>query len=523
LKPVAEPGRSLRIADLLWHNERQQPARAALCIDGQSRTWTELAAGTRAAATHLSGFVAPGQRVGLWLHNSYAWVECFLALDALGAVCVPINTRLTGQELRQIFGIAQLHALVTTPHYRGRRYAEEARAVVEDAGARVDLLEADDALPPARWRHQVLGSRAGPHSAGGTPPGVFCIQYTSGTTAVPKGVMLTDAGYLATAAYVARCQRLTPSSRFASAAPFFHCSGSMHALTVCMLAGCTLHSMSVWDPERYLATVAAQACDVSHMVYYRDVLALPPQARARERLATMRVTHDLGTPGFLRRIHDELGIAGVSNLYGMTETCGQFTMWFPDDPLELRVSGNGRPQPGNAVRIADPDTGAEVPAGATGEIQMRGSTVSPGYFRGPDAQAAAFTADGWFRSGDLGRVGEHGQLVYVARLKEMIRVGGENLAPAEVEQALRDVCGAGAVCVLGVPDPRLDEVPAAVLVRPATQDWPAAMAQLRQRLAGFKLPRAVYLADELPMTATNRVQRATLQAWISENRLQRVV
>jgi acyl-CoA synthetase (AMP-forming)/AMP-acid ligase II len=105
----------------------------------------------------------------------------------------------------------------------------------------------------------------------------------------------------------------------------------------------------------------------------------------------------------------------------------------------------------------------------------------------------------------------------------MIRVGGENLAPAEVEQALRDVCGAGAVCVLGVPDPRLDEVPAAVLVRPATQDWPAAMAQLRQRLAGFKLPRAVYLADELPMTATNRVQRATLQAWISENRLQRVV
>ncbi|HYF17443.1 MAG TPA: class I adenylate-forming enzyme family protein [Ramlibacter sp.] len=513
----------MRIADLLWHNERQQPARVALRIDGQPRSWHELAEGVRATAAHLSAFVSPGDRVGLWFHNGYAWVECFLALNALGAVCVPINTRLTGQELRQIFGIAQLHALVTTPLYRGRRYTEEARAVLQDCGARVHLLEAHDASPPGEWRHEVLNAKEQPYPGGGTPADVFCIQYTSGTTAVPKGVMLTDAAYIATAAYVARCQRLTPSSRFASAAPFFHCSGSMHALTVCLLAGCTLHSMSVWDPQRYLDTVAEYGCDVSHMVYYRDVLALPAQARARERLASMQVTHDLGTPDFLRRIHDELGIGGVSNLYGMTETCGQFTMWFPDDPLEQRITGNGRPQAGNEVRIADPDTGNEVARGETGEIQMRGFTVSPGYFRNPGAQAAAFTADGWFRSGDLGRIGDDGQLVYVARLKEMIRVGGENLAPAEVEQALRDVCGVGAVCVLGVPDPRLDEVPAAVLVRPATQDWPAAMAQLRQRLAGFKLPRAVYVADELPMTATNRVQRATLQAWIRDNRLQRVV
>jgi acyl-CoA synthetase (AMP-forming)/AMP-acid ligase II len=237
----------------------------------------------------------------------------------------------------------------------------------------------------------------------------------------------------------------------------------------------------------------------------------------------MQVTHDLGTPGFLRRIHDELGIPGISNLYGMTETCGEFTMWSPDDPLELRIGGNGRPQAGNEVRIADPESLQEVRTGDTGEIQMRGLTLSRGYFENPAAQAAAFTADGWFRSGDLGRIGEEGQLVYVARLKEMIRVGGENLAPAEVEQALRDICGTSAVCVLGVPDDRLDEVPAAVVVRPAHCDWPQAMAQLRQRLAGFKIPRAVYLADELPITATNRVQRATLKTWIEQERLQRVV
>jgi fatty-acyl-CoA synthase len=475
----------LRVVDLLWHDARLYPQRVALRIDGVERSFEQLAARVQALAAHWSASVRPGQRIGLWFHNCHAWVESFLALNALGAVAVPINTRLTAAELRQIFGLARLHGLVTTRHYRRRNYLEEARQALRDAG-------------------------------------VFCIQYTSGTTSLPKGVMLTDAAYLATAAYVARCQRLTPSSRFISAGPFFHCSGSMHALTVCLLAGCTLTSMSVWDPQEFLDRVERERCDVSHMVYFRDVLALG-SPRARAQLASMQVTHDLGTPEFLQRIHDELGIAGISNLYGMTETAGQFTMWFPDDALALRVRGNGRPQPGNEIRIADPLSLSPVAAGGTGEIQMRGSTLSPGYFANPKAQAEAFTPDGWFRSGDLGRLGDQGELVYVARLKEIIRVGGENLAPAEVEEALREICGSSLVCVLGLPDERLDEVPVAVLARPQVQDWPQALAQLRQRLAGFKMPRAVYVADDLPSTATNRVQRAVLRTWIEQDRLERVV
>jgi fatty-acyl-CoA synthase len=153
---------------------------------------------------------------------------------------------------------------------------------------------------------------------------------------------------------------------------------------------------------------------------------------------------------------------------------------------------------------------------------MRGHTLSPGYFANPQAQAEALTADGWFRSGDLGRL-EQGHLVYVARLKEIIRVGGENMAPAEVEEALREICGSQMVCVLGMPDARLDEVPAAVLVQPLMQEWPQVLALLRQRLASFKVPRSVYLADALPNTATNRVQRAVLRSWIEQDKLERVV
>ena len=510
----------LRIVDLLRHHAEQTPNRVALRIDGEARSFVQLERGVERAARRLQSIAGPGDRVGLWFHNCFAWVECFLALDLLGALSVPINTRLTGSELSVIMEAAGLSAIVTTPQYRKRRYTDEAIETLRPTRRSMAILEASDAQPPADWRMIALDGDLAPN--GESPADVFCIQYTSGTTSVPKGVMLTDAAYLQTASYVARCQRLTPASRFISAAPFFHCSGTMHALTVCLLAGCTLDSLSVWDPQRFVDTVALRQSDTAHMVYFRDVLAVAtPETRTK--LASLEVAHDLGTPDFLSQIADQLGVAGISNLYGMTETCGQFTMWTPGDPLSQRVSGNGRPQPGNQIRIVSPDSGASMPVGQTGEIQMRGPTITRGYFANREAMAQGFTRDGWFRSGDLGRIGEDGQLIYVARLKEMIRVGGENLAPAEVEQVLRDLCGTSRVCALGVPDTRLEEVVAAVLVAPANTDWASLLARMRERLAGFKIPRSVYVADDLPMTATNRVQRATLKQWIADGRLKRVM
>lgn len=510
----------LRIVDLLRHHAEQTPNRVALRIDGEPRSFLQLHQGVLQVAGRLQAIARPGDRVGLWFHNCFAWVECFLALDLLGAVSVPINTRLTGSELRVIMEAAALAAIITTPHYRKRRYTDEAIATLAPTGRSLAVLEASDTLPPSDWPVITLeGERA---TLPRSPADVFCIQYTSGTTSVPKGVMLTDAAYLQTASYVVRCQRLTPTSRFISAAPFFHCSGTMHALTVCLLAGCTLDSLSVWDPEQFVDTVALRQCDTAHMIYFRDVLAIATST-TRERLSSLQVAHDLGTPEFLLRIADQLGVTGISNLYGMTETCGQFTMWTPGEPLAQRVGGNGRPQPGNQIRIVDPDNSAELPAGATGEIQMRGPTITQGYFANAEAMASGFSHDGWFRSGDLGRIGDDGELIYVARLKEMIRVGGENLAPVEVEQVLRDLCRTAQVCALGVPDPRLDEVVAAVLVAPQVSDWTELLARLRERLAGFKVPRAMYVADSLPMTATNRVQRATLKHWIESGQLQRVM
>jgi len=512
--------RGLDLAVLLRYDAAHYADKAALVLDGRSVSFAELARAVDAQVATLGAHVQAGDRVALWFGNSLAWLAAFVALNALGAVSVPINTRLTATELTAILRDVRARALITVQRYRNRRYLDEALGTVERLDDGLVVIDATQGDDPAAWPiHAPL--RPLPPREAAPPRDLLCIQYTSGTTALPKGAQLTNAAYLQTAAYVARCQRLTPNTRFVSGAPFFHCSGTMHAITVCLLAGCTLHAMSAWDPEHYLDLVERHRCDVSHMVYYRDVLPLGAD-RARARLATMQVTHDLGTPEYLARIRDELGIPGVSNIYGMTETCGQFTMWYPDDDVALRLAANGRPQPGNRVRVADPDTGAVLAPGAAGEIQMHGPTITAGYFNRPDATAAAFTADGWLRSGDLGRLDDDGVLTYIARLKEIIRVGGENLAPAEVEQVLRDACRVQQVCVLGLPDARLDEVAAAVVVGAPVTDWQAVLGEMRTRLAGFKMPKSIYTADELPMTATNRVQRAVLREWIVDGKLRRV-
>ena len=516
----ARAGARSRLIDLLHYDALHFAHRPALRIDGSALSYRDLKLRVSETALVLGQHVKSGDRVAIWLPNSFSWVASFLALNALGAVSVPVNTRLTAAELALLLRDAGVRALITTRHYRGRDYLDEALAALsaEDRGVLVYTASDDEAAQDWRLYQDRVFDRQ-PEAA--VVEDLLCIQYTSGTSAAAKGVMLTNHSYLKTAAYVARCQGLTPSSNFISAGPFFHCSGSMHAITACLHAGCTLNSMSIWDPLRYLEEVQQHACDVSHACFLRDVLALGAE-RARSSLASLRVAHALGTPGYLLQLHDELGIRGISNIYGMTETAGQFTMWFPDDTLDKRTSGNGRPQVGNKLRIGNPDTGAPLALGSAGEIQMKGDTVTPGYYNRPDANAVTFTADGWLRSGDLGRITEEGELVYLARIKEIIRVGGENLAPEEVEQAIRDLTGIQQVCVFGVPDARLDEVPVAAVVGAEHHDWRGILAKLRGTLAGFKMPRAIYAAAEFPMTATSKVRRAELKEWVRGNRLRRL-
>lgn len=502
--------------DILAHNVRHTATKTAITIDDRAVTYAQLAAQVETARQILAPLVAPGDRVALWLPNGYAWIAAFIALAGLKAVSVPVNTRLTGPELAVILEDAGVSVILADPAYRGRDYLAEAHAAA--AHLVPTIIAAPDTSAPWRVTTTAAAKRQAPPLGA---DGVFCIQYTSGTTSTPKGVMLTERAYLRTALNTARCQMLTPSRQFMSAAPFFHCSGSMHAITVALTAGCTLHSVSAWDPEYFLTLIERHRGDTGHGVFFRDIVALGAE-RARPALATLKVAHDIGGPAFVQRLHDEFGITGISNLYGMTETCGNFVMWYPDDPLDKRILLNGRPQPGNRVRIVDPTSGAPLAPGQEGEIQMKGPTITPGYYNRPAANQAAFTADGWFRSGDLGTLNADNELHFIARLRDIVRVGGENVSPVEVEIAVQSLTGLKELSIISVPDPRLGEVVALVVLDTASIDPQALQAELAKRLAGFKLPRHIYTTATMPMTATNKVQRAALQHWVREGRLTRI-
>jgi fatty-acyl-CoA synthase len=508
---------SLTIPQVLRHNVRHYARKCAVSIDDHALSFDALARLADQARNTLAPHVAPGDRIAIWMPNSFAWIATFLAVQEIDAVAVPISTRLTTAEVSALLADCGARVLAVVPHYRGRNYLDEATSI--DAQLAPVVIEGPTDDLTKDWqphiRHTMV--RADPVIL---PDGIFSILYTSGTTSRPKGVMLTAESYLRTAQYAAFCQRLTPSSHFVSPAPFFHCSGSMHAITTCLIAGCTLHSMSSWDPERLVDLVEQHRADVSHAIYFRDVLALGVE-EVRVKLATLKVGHDHAGSQIMR-LHDEIGISGISNLYGMTETSGMFTMWFPDDPLDKRVASNGRPQPGNEIRIVDPESAAPVASDCLGEIQLRGPTITPGYFAQPEANRAAFTDDGWLRTGDLGSVSDEGELRYVARLKEIIRVGGENFAPAEVEDVLRSVCRQQNLCVLGLPDERLQEIPVAVVMTDGPVAWNEVLAQLRNRLAQFKIPKQVFVTDALPTTPAGKVQRNVLANWIAEGRLTRV-
>lgn len=513
---------NLNLGDLLKYNAQYFPHKVAFRLDGQQFSNTQLLARVESVRQQLGALIDPGDRVAIWFQNSVNWLASFIAINEMGAVSVPINTRLTATELGIILRDVQPKALITTQDYRGRNYLDEAREVLSTLPWSTLMIDASCDNTCNEWQIVKIGSGLFnldiPSIAN-----LMCIQYTSGTTALPKGAMLLNKSYLQTASHVASCQGLNPHSEFISAAPFFHCSGTMHAIVVCLISGATLNTMSTWDPELFLNLVATHRCEVSHMVYFRDILALQ-SSQSRSQLRTMKITHELGTADFLRKIHDELGISGISNIYGMTETCGQFAMWREQDDLYKRINANGRPQAGNSIRIVDPLSDEVLGSNSVGEIQMHGQTLTPGYFNHPEVTAHAFTQDGWFRSGDLGSLNDLGEVTYIARLKDIIRVGGENLAPAEVEQVLRDCTGTTQVCVLALPDKRLEEVVSAVIACTNSKlNWNEVIIQLRRRLASFKVPKSIYITDALPMTATNRVQKEVLKKQIANQELQRVI
>ncbi|ARP81824.1 fatty-acid--CoA ligase [Bordetella genomosp. 8] len=545
------------LPQVLDATERERSRHEAYVGPDERLSWTALRQESRrlAAALHTAG-IGKGDHVGLMLGNSGLWIAAFFACASIGAVTVPVNTRFKFEELQFCLKQADVKLLLYADQFLGIDFTDLLRQV-EPA---IDRALPGDALPRLRRAVMVGESRcpAGVQAladflAAGkdvpdarldsladavTPHDVLLMQYTSGTTSFPKGVMLSHHNMLGDAAAVARRLGVTAEDRYFSIRPFYHVAGSTLSVLVTLVTGCCLLSLPKFDVKQTLDVLEAERCTLTSG---NDTIFLMMMGHADfdpERLHLKGGWAAAG-PEVMQKIRDVMRVPYVCNAYGQSEASPNVLVSDRDDAFELRRDGYMLPHPGVEVRLADPDTGVVIPPGAItgapnegtpargtpargtparGEIQVRGWNVMRGYYNLPDATARAFTEDGWLRTGDLGEQRADGRTRMVGRLKDMFRVGGENVAPAEVEEILHGHPAVQMAQVIGVPDARLGEVAGAfVLLKPGQQgSCEELLAWCKTRCANFKVPRYMALVDtfeHIGMTGSSKVQKNKLREY----------
>ncbi|MBX5440856.1 MAG: acyl--CoA ligase [Solirubrobacteraceae bacterium] len=518
------------------------PDRPFVIAEDRACTYAELADWSRRVARGLvAAGVQPGDRVALVLPNSAALVAAIFGIARAGAVAVPLNPRLRDRELEHVLRQSGAVVLLTVSAFRDAAIAESLDAIAAgwDAGApslgvlrRVVLCEAQPARPGVttlaafeRDADPELDGELARRAGAAAPSDPATIFYTSGTTGLPKGVVLTHDMELRSAYGSAYTRAFEDGRRICFALPLHHVFAYVEGLLASMFVGGAVVVQAVFDPH---ATLKAIAEHRAHEALFVPTMTLAVVDAARDAdydLSSLHAVMSAAAVCPARLWRDVVDVLGVSELvtgYGMTETSAATTFTMPGDPIELLVETVGRPKPGGVAanggtlaryRTVDPDTGEPLPEGAEGELVVEGPIVTRGYHDAPDATAGAFDPSGWLRSGDLGRVRPDGYLELTGRSKDLYKCGGEEVMPAEVEGVITELDGVEQAHVVGIPDERMGEVGCAFVVAEAhAQDAEAIIEHCRRRLARFKVPAHVLFirADELPLTASGKVQKFVL-------------
>lgn len=525
-------GWTLRAWDVLAARAAERPDAEALVTETARWTWAELLrAARRRAGAMLALGLGRGDRVAILLPNTEEWVATFLAAAAVGAVTVPVNTRFRAAEIAAALRRARCRAVFAADRFRSQDFSASLREVEPalDHGAlpgaalpelRHAVVIGED-VPAGAMPHSaflalsVSGAALDAAMAAVSPEDPLLIQFTSGTTARPKGAVLTHHSMLRNAACAAARIGVVPEDRYLNCRPFFHVAGSTLTLLVCLSTGACLVTPQAFAAPDAARLLAEEGCTLTsgNDTIFQMLMGEPSLDRARLKL---RGGWAAAGPVTMRRIMAELGAAAVCNAYGLSEASPNVGLSDAADTPEDRAEGWLLPHAGMEVRIADPESDAPRPAGEPGEIRVRGWSLMRGYDADPENTAKAIGADGWLRTGDLGVMDARGRFRMVGRLKDVFRVGGENVAPAEVEEALQSHPDVAVAQVVGVPDARLGEVPAA-FVQPragAAPDPAAVLDWLRPRVAGFRLPRHLWVVEgfeAIGMTASGKVQKARLR------------
>ncbi len=518
----------LTLAQTLRKAADDAPEVEALVIRGERITYGALWHRARLVAANLKRLgIRPGDHVAVCLPNSVDWVALWYGIATLGAVTVPVNTRFKADEILYCLQQSDARLLVTVDRFLKIDFIGMLRSVepaVDTAlpGVALPLLHSVVVLgnehPPGTLSGAELFMAADPLPDKQSEPvgadDVLLIQYTSGSTSFPKGVMLSHDNMLRDAAEVGRRLGLCRGDRYFYVRPFYHVAGTTLALLNALQARATIVSVAVFEPGEALALMEQERCTIigGNDTIFLMLMNHPDFPKRRFQL---RTGWSAAGPAVMRQVIERFGMEGLSSAYGLSEAAPNVWMAGQDEPLEKRISGFARPLPGIEVRLVDAETGAV--RADTGEIQVRGWSVMKGYYNMPEQTAKTLDADGWLHTGDLGVSDGEGRFAFVARLKEVFRVGGENVAPAEVEDVLHRHPKVRQAQVVGVPNERLGEVGAAyvILNEGDTATEEELIGWCRERCANFRVPRYLRLIDSfepIGMTGSGKVQKVKLRA-----------
>lgn len=501
-------------------------------------TYSELDAEVDRFARSLSGLgVRPGENIAIMLPNDVDFVVSVLATLRVGARAVPVNLRFKETELGHFLTDSDAVVIITTGQgingpAAGALLPALLPGILDGKPGALDLPEAprlrrviwlDGEAPSGSDTRESLRLFDADLQEGGVDPDeAAMIMYTSGTTAKPKGALISHRALAAQAVCVGKdAYRLQAGDRIWTPLPMFHTGGLM-SLFGSLATGATFVHAGFFEPAKAIKQLEQERVAVAMPVFeplWLPILDHPDFAQAD--LSTLRIVGTVGVPASVRAMQARFTHATNVQASGMTEVTSYFAFGRPEDSEEVRATTTGYALDTVEVRIVDPTTGQDAAAGARGEVLLRGVGCFSGYYNDPVATAAAFDSDGWFHTGDLGVLDSDSRYTFVGRIKDMLKVGGENVAASEIEDFLSSHPAVGLVQVVSAPDARYTEVPAAFVqlasgVAVNESDLEEQLITFCMgKIATFKIPRYVRIISEWPMSGT-KIQKYRLREMIAE-------
>lgn len=485
----------------------------------------------------LSIGVKKGSHVGIWATNVPDWLTFLYAGAKIGAILVTVNTNYKQQELEYIVKHADLHTLCITEGVFDGSYIDMVYKMLPELKDSQRGYMSSEEFPEMRnvvfigqekYRGMyntpeilLLGSSISDQVLNEAKADVHCddvvnMQYTSGTTGFPKGVMLTHHNITNNGYFTGTGMKFTKHDKLCCTVPLFHCFGLTLATMNLLTHGATQIMVERFDPLLVLASIQKEHCTALYGVPTMFIALLNHPMFKMFDVSSLRTGIMAGALcpiELMRAVTEDLHITHITSVYGLTESSPGMTHTVIEDSFEVRCTTVGKEYPFTEVKILDPETGEECPAGVQGEVCCKGYLVMKGYYKNPEATREAIDENGYLHSGDLGVRGEDGYLRITGRIKDMIIRGGENIYPREIEEFLYQLSGVKDVQVAGIPSPKYGEEVAAYIILHEGQTMTSEVVKdfCRGQIARHKIPRYVFFIDEYPLTGSGKIQKFKLK------------